>query len=47
LTDCPDCGYQLNFLVADDREDAGYTHLYEFCAYCGYTKSFVDYGPDE
>lgn len=47
MLNCPDCDGPLNFMVADDKEDKGYTHIYEICVYCGYTKSFVDYGTEE
>lgn len=47
MLNCPDCGAPLNFMVSDDKQDEEYTHIYEICGYCGYTKSFVEYDPDE
>lgn len=43
MLNCPQCDTPLSFSVADDREDPEYTHIYEICVYCGYTKTFVDY----
>jgi len=47
MLDCPECGESLHLTVSDDREDPTYTHLYEICINCGYTKSFVDYAKDK
>lgn len=44
---CPECDTPLGVTVADDREDQGYKHIIEICAYCGYTRAFVDYLDDD
>lgn len=44
---CPECDTPLGVTVADDREDKGYKHIIEICAYCGYTRAFVDYLDDD
>ena len=37
---CPDCDSRLG-ITTQDKE--GFFHIYEICAYCGYTKAYVDY----
>lgn len=44
---CPDCGSDLEFMVIDDKEDSTYTHIYEMCVHCGFTKSYVDYEDEQ
>lgn len=43
MLNCPECDNPLGYLVVDDREDPIYTHLYEICENCGYSKAYVDY----
>ena len=40
---CPDCGSNLDYVVSDDRQDKEYTHIFEICTHCGFTKSYVEY----
>lgn len=37
---CPDCDSALGVTTQDHKE---FFHIYEICAYCGYTKAYVDY----
>ena len=37
---CPDCDSRLGFTT---KEAEDFFHIYEICAYCGYTKAYVDY----
>lgn len=47
MTNCPDCDHPLGYVVADDRQDKDYTHIFEICANCGYTKAYVEYRDDD
>jgi len=37
---CPDCDSKIGVTTKEDKD---FFHIYEICAYCGYTKAYVDY----
>jgi RNase P subunit RPR2 len=47
MSDCPDCNHPLGYVVSDDREHKDYTHIFEICVNCGYTKAYVEYKDDD
>lgn len=47
MLNCPQCDAPLGVTVIDDKEDNIYKHIMEICAYCGYTKTFVDFIDEE
>jgi len=44
---CPDCKSELYYIVADDRQDKDYTHIFEICSHCGFTKAYVEYSDND